>query len=58
MRANNVIDSEYDSNEIYRKLLKCLYDKRFIDKCKKTPNLYEINEYLFRKLKYQTILSQ
>ncbi len=40
MRANNVIDSEYDSNEIYRKLLKCLYDKRFIDKCKKTPNPY------------------
>ena len=40
MRGKNVIDSDYNSNEIYKKLLKCLFNKQFINKCIKSKNPY------------------
>lgn len=40
MRGKNVIDSSNNSHEIYKKLLKCLFNKKFIKICKNTKNPY------------------
>ncbi len=40
MRGENVIDSDYNSNEIYSKLSKCLYNKSFKNRCKASKNPY------------------
>ncbi len=40
MRGRNIIDVDYDSNKIYKKLKKCLFNKNFINRCKKTDNPY------------------
>ena len=58
MRGTNIIDCDYNSNLIYKGLLKCLYDKKFIQICKNAFNPYgggnagkKIVEYI-NKLKF------
>jgi len=42
LRANNVIDADYDKNTIYNAIKKCLFDDKFRDKCRKCDNPYGI----------------
>ncbi len=41
LRAKNVIDTHYNSKEIYQAILKCINDKKFIRKCKSVKNPYK-----------------
>ena len=41
LRAKNVIDTKYNSKEIYQAILKCIDDKKFIRKCKSVKNPYK-----------------
>jgi UDP-hydrolysing UDP-N-acetyl-D-glucosamine 2-epimerase len=40
LRASNVIDVDYNKKQILSAIKKCIYDKKFILKCKKTKNPY------------------
>lgn len=40
LRADNVIDVNYDKNEIENAIKKCLYDNKFVKKCKTVKNPY------------------
>jgi len=40
LKANNVIDSDYNSNDIYKNLVKCLHDQKFISQCLQVSNPY------------------
>jgi len=40
LRGDNVIDTTYDSTEIYDAAIKCFYDKTFRLRCKNTVNPY------------------
>ena len=40
LKGNNVIDCDYNSNEIYNAIVKCLYDLEHIQKCRDTTNPY------------------
>ena len=40
LRANNIIDVNYNKNQIENAIKKCLYDKTFIRKCKTVKNPY------------------
>jgi UDP-hydrolysing UDP-N-acetyl-D-glucosamine 2-epimerase len=40
LRGNNVIDSNYNTDEIFKKIEICLYDKEFRDLCIKSTNPY------------------
>lgn len=41
LRAKNVIDTQYNSKEIYQAILRCIDDKKFIRKCKSVKNPYK-----------------
>lgn len=40
LKASNVIDSDYNSDDIYNGLKKCLHDEDFISQCAKAENPY------------------
>ena len=40
LKGTNVIDCDYNSNEIYNAMVKCLYDLEHIQKCRDTINPY------------------
>lgn len=40
LRGKNVLDTGYDEHQILSAFKKCIYDKKFILKCKKTHNPY------------------
>jgi UDP-N-acetylglucosamine 2-epimerase len=40
LRSDNVIDVDYDKNEIKAAIERCLTSKRFIEKCRTSINLY------------------
>ncbi|PPR16743.1 MAG: GDP/UDP-N,N'-diacetylbacillosamine 2-epimerase (hydrolyzing) [Alphaproteobacteria bacterium MarineAlpha9_Bin3] len=42
LRADNVLDANYNVTEIYNAIYKCLYDDRFRDDCRKCINPYGI----------------
>ena len=41
LRAENIIDTNYDTNEIYKAVMKCLYDEEFRKKCTHCSNPYD-----------------
>ena len=41
LRAENVIDTNYNTNEIYQAIIKCIDNNKFIEKCKKVKNPYK-----------------
>ena len=43
LRAKNVIDANYNKTEIVNAIYKCLYNKKFINICKKVKNPYYID---------------
>jgi UDP-N-acetylglucosamine 2-epimerase len=40
LKAKNVVDARYDSNDIYKKIVYCLNNKNYIKKIKKIKNPY------------------
>ncbi len=40
LKAENVIDSDYDADQIYSSIQKCLYDEKFASQCAKAHNPY------------------
>lgn len=44
LRGGNVIDSDYDEDEIYNAIHKCLYDNDFRKKCFNSPNPYWLGD--------------
>lgn len=41
LRAENVIDTHYNTKEIFQAILKCIDNEKFIEKCKKVKNPYK-----------------
>ncbi|MCV0366618.1 UDP-N-acetylglucosamine 2-epimerase [Nitrosopumilus sp.] len=40
LQSSSVIDVDYDKNKIKKVIIKAIYDKQFLEKCKKTKSLY------------------
>lgn len=40
LKAENVLDSDYNKDQIYQKLYQCLFDEKFINKCANVQNPY------------------
>ena len=44
LRGENVIDADYDEEEIFDSIYKCLYDNDFREKCFNSPNPYWLGD--------------
>lgn len=58
LRGTNIIDVDYNANQIYKAFIKALYNKKFITECKRTANPYgggnsaQLANNFISKLKY------
>ena len=44
LKGDNIIDCDYDTTDIYNSIIKCLFNKKHITKCRETVNPYGIGD--------------